>query len=104
MEPMKPMKPMEPMQPMEPMEPMDFGPKWWPDDLGEPSTSGGQNDVKYAFFGDKHRLAIQKNGKVTVYDSVDHRVSGVSQQQGGSSSLAFTSQHGTVNVDELTTV
>ena len=35
---------------MKPMKPMDFGPAWWPEDLGKPSTSGGQNDVKYAFF------------------------------------------------------
>ena len=98
------MKPMKPMEPMQPMKPMDFGPAWWPDDLGQPNTSGGQNDVKYAFFGDKHRLAIHKDGKITVYDSADHRVSGVQQQQGGSSSLAFTSQHGTVNINELKTV
>ncbi len=104
MEPMKPMKPMEPMRPMEPMKPMDFGPNWWPEDRGEPSTSGGQNDVKYAFFGDKHRLAIQKDGKTTVYDSGDHRVSGVQQQQGGNSSLASTSQNGTVDLSELKAV
>ena len=97
-------EPMKPMKPMEPMKPMDFGPKWWPEDLGEPNTSGGQNDVKYAFFGDKHRLVVQKDGKTTVYDSGDHRVSGVQQQQGGSSSLAFTSQHGTVDLSALTVV
>ena len=101
---MESMKPMKPMEPMKPMAPMDFGPAWWPDDLGEPSTSGGQNDVKYAFFGDKHRLAIQRDGKITVYDSADHQVSGVQQQQGGNSSLAFTSQHGTVTINELTVV
>ncbi len=95
------MKPMEPMEPMKPMGKMDFGPAWWPQDLGEPSTSGGQNDVKYAFFGDKHRLAIQKDGQVSVYDSGNHKISGVSQQQGGSSSLAFTSQDGTVDLASL---
>ena len=99
---MEPMKPMQPMKPMEPMKPLDFGPAWWPDELGQPNTSGGQNDVKYAFFGDKHRLAVQKNGKLHVYDSGDHRISGVSQQQGSSNTLVFSSQHGTVNIDELT--
>ena len=83
------------------MEPLDFGPAWWPDELGKPNSSGGQNDVKYAFFGDKHRLAVQKQGTLTVYDSGDHRISGVSQQQGSSHSLVFTSQHGTVNIDDL---
>ena len=104
MEPMKQMAPMEPMTPMAPMKPMDFGPAWWPDDLGEPDTSGGQNDVKYAFFADKHRLAIQRDGIVSVYDSGNHRVNGVQQQQGGGSSLAFSSQDGTVDIDALTEV
>jgi hypothetical protein len=89
------------MEPMKLMKPMDSGPKWWPDDLGSPSSSGGQNDVRYAFFPDKQRLAIDQGGRVTVYDSSDHKISGVSQQQGGSSSLAFTSQKGGVKVDEL---
>ena len=104
MEPMRsmePMRPMEPMKPMAPMRPLDFGPAWWPDNLGDPSTSGGQNNVKYAFFGNKHRLAIKRGDSVTLYDSGDHQISGVSQQQGRTTSLAFFSQHGTVNVDEL---
>ncbi len=98
---MEPMKPMAPMKPMEPMKPMDFGPKWWPDTLGEPNSSGAQNGVRYAFFSASHRLAIETDGKVAVYDSGDHQISGVSQQQGSSSSLAFSSQRGDVKVDEL---
>ena len=47
------MKPMEPMKPMKPMAPME---KWWPADLGDPSTSGAQNDMRYAFFPDERRL------------------------------------------------
>ena len=101
MQPMKPMRPMEPMKPMEPMRPMSFGSAWWPDALGQPNTSDGQNDVAYAFFADKHRLAIKRGITVTLYDSGDHRIAGVSQQQGSSNSLAFVSQHGTVNMDEL---
>jgi hypothetical protein len=89
------------MEPMKPMEPMDFGPDWWPKELGNPSTSGSQNDAKYAFFTSKRRLAIQKDGQVSVYDSGDHQISGVSQQQGAGSSLTFTSQNGNVSVDEL---
>ena len=52
---------------MKPMKPMDAGPKWWPEDLGEPGTSGSQNDVRYAFFPGSHRLAIQQDGKLAVY-------------------------------------
>ena len=36
-----------------------------------------------------------------VYDTGDHLISGVSQQQSGDRSLTFTSQHGPVRIDEL---
>jgi hypothetical protein len=96
------MEPMKPMAPMKPMKPMDFGPAWWPDDLGSPSSSGAQNDVRYAFFPDKQRLAIQRDGKTELYDSGDHRISGVAQQQGTGQSLTFSSQNGNVKLEELT--
>ena len=98
---MEPMKPMQPMKPMEPMKPMDFGPPWWPKELGEPSTSGAQNGMRYAFFPDKKRLLIEENGKRTTYDSGDHRINGVSQQDNNGRPLAFTSQNGPVKLDEL---
>ena len=98
---MEPMKPMAPMKPMEPMQPMSGGKAWWPDDLGQPSASGSQNSLRYAFFPDKRRLLIEQDGKLTTYDSGDHHISGVSQQGGGGHSLAFTSQNGSVNLDEL---
>ena len=92
---------MEPMKPMQPMKPMDFGPAWWPDDLGQPASSGGQDDIRYAFFPDRQRLAIQQNGKVTLYNSGDHRIGGVSQRQGSGQSPVFTSQKGEVTLDQL---
>jgi hypothetical protein len=95
------MEPMKPMKPMAPMKPMDFGPKWWPEDLGEPSSSAGQNDIRYAFFPDARRLAIKQDGNDTLYDSGDHRIGGVSQQQGSRSSLAFSSQNGDVKLSDL---
>ncbi len=100
MEPMKPMEPMKGMEPMKPMEPVpDHG--WWPDGLGAPSSSGSQNGMRYAFFGDAHRLAIETDGKVVVYDSGSHRINGVSQQDGGTKNLAFSSDDGPVRVEDL---
>ena len=98
MEPMKPMKPMAPMKPMEPMKGME---KWWPDDLGQPSTSGAQNGMKYAFFPDKQRLLIETDGKRKTYDTGDNKINGVSQQDSKGQSLAFTSQNGTVDLGSL---
>ena len=92
---------MEPMKPMQPMKPMEAGPAWWPDGLGQPASSGGQNGTRYAFFPDHRRLAVERDGKVTLYDSGDHRIGGVSQEQGGGGTLAFTSQHGEVTLDRM---
>ena len=96
---MQPMKPMQPMRPMAPMKPMSGGDAWWPKDLGDPSSSGGQNDLRYAFFPDKHRLLIDQGGTIATYDSGDHDIGGVQQSRGGSP--VFSSQHGTVKLNQL---
>lgn len=69
MEPMKPMSGMKPMAPMKPMEPMQAPERWWPEELGEnPNSAGGQNETRYAFFGEQQRLAVDTgDGKVKVY-------------------------------------
>lgn len=73
--------------------------QWWPMDLGTPFSSGAQNNIRYAIF--PGRLAVENNGQITVYDTLDHQIGGVSQQQGGNTSLSFSSQYGTVSVDSL---
>src|SRR5258708_39088999 len=49
-------------------------------------------------------LAVELNGHVTVYDTLDHQISGVSQQQGRGGSLTLASEHGTVIVSTLPVV
>ena len=44
---------------------------------------------------------MELNGQVTVYDTLNHSIGGVSQQQGGDTSLNFSSQFGTVSVGSL---
>jgi Short C-terminal domain len=75
--------------------------QWWPAELGYPNGSGAQNQVRYAYFNAAHRLAVELNGHVTVYDSLDHQIGGVSQQQGIGGSLTFTSQYGTMSASSL---
>jgi Short C-terminal domain len=77
---------------------------WWPTDLGVPSSLGAQNEVRYAYFPATRRLAIDINGKVTVYDTQDHQINGFSQQQPGSGSFNFSSQLGDVDVSRLLVV
>ncbi len=74
---------------------------WWPDGLGHPSATGSQNGMRYACFPDTHRIAVEQAGTVTVYDSGEHRISGVSQQQSGTQELTFSSQHGTIRASDL---
>jgi hypothetical protein len=75
---------------------------WWPSELGFPSSSGGQNDARYAYFPQPRRLAIERSGVVTIYDTLDHQIGGVQQQQTGPwGSLSFSSQRGTFTVESL---
>ena len=74
---------------------------WWPQDLGYPSSTGAQNNLRYAFFPASRRLAIDLAGAISVYDTGDHMIGGFSQQQGGDQSITFTSQYGLVRVIDL---
>jgi hypothetical protein len=62
---------------------------WWRADLGQPSSTGGQNATRYAYFPASRRLAIETEGIVTLYDTGDHQIGGVSQQQSGDARLTF---------------
>ena len=77
---------------------------WWPASLGVPSAVGGQNTVRYAVFPSTRRLAIQINGVTKVFETGEHLIGGVQQQQqaGGYGSVTFTSQLGTFDVSSLT--
>ena len=80
------------------------GRPWWPEHLGQPASSGAQNDARYAFFPDKRRLAVERDGAVMLYDTGEHRISGFSQQQSTCSAMALTSQFGAVMLDGLPVV
>ncbi|PPQ34660.1 SHOCT domain-containing protein [Rhodopila globiformis] len=77
---------------------------WWGDDLVWPNSTGSQNNCRYAWFAQARRLAVDINGTVTIYDTLDHAIGGVSQQQSHGGSLTFTSQHGVVDVASLPVV
>ncbi len=77
------------------------GSDWWPDGLGRPSATGSQNGMRYACFPEARRVAVEQAGRVTLYDSGEHRISGVSQQQSGTQELSFSSQNGQVRASDL---
>jgi hypothetical protein len=95
--------PMGPVSLFVPPEPGTSG-DWWPGDLGSPNSTGAQNGVRYAYFAPVRRLAIDVNGHVALYDTLDHQIVGFSQQQSVGGSLSFNSQHGLVEVASLPVV
>ena len=75
--------------------------QWYPAELGMPNSSGSQNNVRYAYFANARRLAVDVGGDVAIYDTLNHQIGGFSQQQGSGGSITFTSQYGTVNLASL---
>ena len=77
---------------------------WWPGDLGRPDASGSQNGSRYAYFAERRRLAIERAGRITLYDTGRHRILGVSQAQSHGPNLAFTGEDGAIDIESLTIV
>ena len=75
---------------------------WWPADLGQPASVGGQNDLAYAYFPARQRLAVHDGGAIRIYDTSGYAITGFSQQQQpGIQGLYFGSQRGVIAVVEL---
>lgn len=77
------------------------GAGWWPEELGRPAASGSQNATRYAYFPQARRLAVDDAGTVALYDTGEHDIGGVSQQQGGTRNLRFTGRNGSVDLETL---
>jgi hypothetical protein len=80
-------------------------PQWWPDSLPWPDVTGVQNDVRYAWFAAARRLVVERDGRVTLYDTGDHRITGVAQSQDARHrGLAFSTERGPLDVNSLPVV
>jgi hypothetical protein len=77
------------------------GESWWPADYGAPSAAGGQQGVRYAWFPGRRCLLVESGARIDCYDTGEHVITGVSQQQGRTSIVTFTSQLGDVRLDQL---
>lgn len=75
--------------------------EWWPGGLGRPSATGSQDGMRYAYFPESRRLAVEEGKGVVVYDTGDHEISGVSQSNG---LLRFTGAAGPVALDRLSRI
>lgn len=76
----------------------------WPAELGQAASSGAQNDMRYAVFPASRRLAVERGGTTTIYDTGAHVIGGVSQAQSGGQTLTFSSQLGPVGLADLDVV
>lgn len=78
---------------------------WWPAYLGQPNSSGSQNDTRYAYFGPARRLLIYQNGHTTMYDTGDNWITGVSQCQSNQYSyLRLMTPNGELQLSNLKVV
>ena len=77
------------------------GVSWWPSEFGSPNATGSQNNMRYAYFSSIRRLVVETNLLISVYDTRDHQINGIAQQQGMDSSIVFSSQNGSVRLESL---
>lgn len=83
------------------------GSAWWPAELGQAASVGGQNNVRYAYFPQARRIAFDPgNGApVILLDTLDHSIGGFSQQQSGPGDpfvgITFSSQFGQFALSSL---
>jgi hypothetical protein len=73
----------------------------WPLEWGAPATAGSQNGMRYAYFPGQRRLVVESEGRAAIYDTGDHTISGVSQQQGSATGLRFSGPGGPVDLASL---
>ncbi|MBY8974611.1 SHOCT domain-containing protein [Rhodobacteraceae bacterium NNCM2] len=83
------------------------GSAWWPAELSNPSSVGGQNQTRYAYFPKERRIAFDPgNGQpVILLDTLDHSIGGFSQQQSAPGDpfvgITFSSQYGQFALSSL---
>lgn len=75
---------------------------WWPSELGHPSSTGGQNQLSYAYFPEKRLVAVREGEIISIFDTTGHEVSGFSQQQQNNlQGLHLSSNHGLIPILSL---
>ena len=79
--------------------------RWWPAELGEPAARGENARLAYAYFDGPARLAIRRAGRVTLYATGAHHITGVAQTQNAEAGeIVFTSQIGEVALADLSCI
>ena len=75
---------------------------WWPSEYtSSPAATGGQNDMRYAYFPREKALVVEQEGKIVVYDATGHEFHGFGQQQTSSSGFKLRSTLGSIDLSKL---
>jgi hypothetical protein len=77
---------------------------WWPGGMGHPNSAGSQGGLRYAYFARAHRLAVERDGVMTLHDTSGHEISGVALQPSVGGALRFSSRHGPIDLADLPVV
>src|SRR5271156_6095210 len=77
----------------------------WPSELGIASTSGSSAEMRYAYFPQNRRLAVEWRGVLTIYDTAEYQFRGMLQAHSAEAvGISILTQRGRVRLSDLATV
>ena len=77
----------------------------WPAELGLASTSGTSAEMRYAYFPQNRRLAVESQGVMTIYDTAEYQFRSMLQAHSAEAvGVSILTQRGRVRLSELATV
>jgi hypothetical protein len=76
---------------------------WWPRELGVPTQSGIWGLSRFAYFPAMHLLAVQRVGRLTIYDTAGLEFRGAVSWRNDGADFVFLTQLGEQSVNRLRT-
>jgi hypothetical protein len=77
----------------------------WPSELGIASTSGTSAEMRYAYFPQNRRLAVESRGILTIYDTAEYQFRGMLEAHSAEAvGVSILTQRGRVRLSDLVTV
>jgi hypothetical protein len=77
----------------------------WPSELGVASTSGTSAEMRYAYFPQNRRLAVEWRGVLTIYDTAEYQFRGLLEAHSAEVvGVSILTQRGRVRLSDLATV
>ncbi len=77
----------------------------WPLELGIASTSGSSPDMRYAYFPQNRRLAVEWHGVLTIYDTAEFQFRGMLRAHASEAiGISILTQRGRIRLSDLATV